>query len=176
MRKKKQKLKLPNGFSLIELLLVISIISFLASILLVALNNARIKARNASRSQNTQQLINAFYLGWDATGALPYITPNAACVSSGCYAGWNGFSADAATDAFLEPYIKKPADPQDTTRGYGGFLYFITFGGASPFDGSTVTGPVMVWLQEPPNADGICGGGKIWDITANYIECFYNFK
>src|SRR3989344_3143092 len=53
-----------KGFTLIELLVVISVISLLSSIVFASLNNARVKARNAKRIQDINQLVNAFNLGY----------------------------------------------------------------------------------------------------------------
>lgn len=78
MRNKKQK-----GFTLIELLVVIAIIGLLASIVLLALNSARAKSRDAKRLADVRQLITALELyyndfqGYPTTGTgLAGLSPN----------------------------------------------------------------------------------------------------
>jgi prepilin-type N-terminal cleavage/methylation domain-containing protein len=58
---KKQK-----GFTLIELLVVIAIIGILATIVLVSLNSARVKARDARRQSDIQQISLAMEMYYDA--------------------------------------------------------------------------------------------------------------
>lgn len=85
---------------MIELLVVISIIGFLATLALVSLNNARMKARDARRLSDMVQLSKALVLYYDANNSYP--------------AGGNTQGGDwpAAFKTALAPYIKiVPIDP-----------------------------------------------------------------
>lgn len=64
-----------RGFTLVELLVVISIIGFLSSTVIAAVNSARVRADNTSRTQTIQQYINALNLFITEKGRVPRPSP-----------------------------------------------------------------------------------------------------
>lgn len=99
--------KKSKGFTLIELLVVIAIIGILATIVLVSLNTARIKARDTRRVSDIRQIQLAMELYSDSNQANYPI---------------------ALTDALLGEYISKvPNDPVGVAIPY--FYAACTVGG-----------------------------------------------
>jgi prepilin-type N-terminal cleavage/methylation domain-containing protein len=65
-----------NGFTLVELLVVISIIGILSTFAMVSLNTARIKARDALRKGDMTQIRTALNLYYDDNDQYPSCTDN----------------------------------------------------------------------------------------------------
>lgn len=93
-------LSLSQGFTLVELLVVITIIGVLATLVLLQLGTARAKARDAKRISDVSQLRTSIELYFDDNG--------------GVYPG-------ALTTTNLSPYFSAPTLPVDPVTGA---LYF----------------------------------------------------
>jgi len=103
----------PRGFTLIELIVVIAIIGFLASIVFAALTDARLDARDKGRIDELKQLEKALNLYANDHNYFPRESEGA-----------NGNTATNATfRTMLEPYLQGiPVDPSGGTDTY--FYYY----------------------------------------------------
>lgn len=103
LRNKKQ-----TGFTLIELLVVIAIIGLLASVVLLALNSARQKSRDAKRLADMRQLASALELYFNDNSAYP----TSATQGSALYI-LGSVSAPGLSPKYigLIPAAPAPADP-----------------------------------------------------------------
>lgn len=164
-----------SGFTLIELLVVIAVIGILASVVIASLNSARVKSRNARRTNDIKQLLNAFNLGLEGAGALPSSAGAWVCVSASCYDGWAGQATDATVNNYLSLYLpQKSADPVGGIRGYGGYLYNSAWAGSIAFDGSSFpAGSYLYWPAEMIGSQTSCAPGRVLSYGANnaYASC-----
>ncbi|MBL8029756.1 MAG: prepilin-type N-terminal cleavage/methylation domain-containing protein [Candidatus Doudnabacteria bacterium] len=116
--KPKQKQK---GFTLIELLVVISIIGLLASVVLVSLNSARQKSRNAKRLADANQIAKGLEIFYNqalsyptGTGAVggTYTVAGGAVMGSSLLQAVNSLGTFNMTPTFMTsvPTAPTPAD------------------------------------------------------------------
>ena len=111
------------GFTLIELLVVISIIGLLASIVLVSVNSARVKARDARRMSDLKQLQLALEMYYDSNNAYPSTGGSwwGVCVNGGSR---TTSGANAYIPGLTPTYIAVlPTDPKGDTSSWSGYLY-----------------------------------------------------
>jgi prepilin-type N-terminal cleavage/methylation domain-containing protein len=107
-----------KAFTLIELLVVIAIIGLLSSVVLVAMNSSRAKARDARRQADVRQFQTALQLYYDTNNSYPAsggaVSPNG---------GWSNSndSSWATLQTALSTYVARlPADPKQSTSGWPG--------------------------------------------------------
>lgn len=129
-----------RGFTLIELLVVISIIGLLASVVLISLNNARVKGRDAKRAADIRQIATALELYNSDNGHYPITlctgnTWNWASFDSPMYSPTQFCSTQGgAVDGKnmtqeMAPYMNKAGDPKNL-GGDSGYLYTSDNGNA----------------------------------------------
>lgn len=115
-----------RGFSLIELLVVITIIGILAGALTISFNKAREMARDSKRQADLKEL----QLALELYKSQHRVYPDPGCGSS----GWNGPGPGdnyAACDEYIADlapeFIEKlPIDPNQDDSNDHGYLYYVS--------------------------------------------------
>ncbi|OGF19045.1 hypothetical protein A3G56_01535 [Candidatus Falkowbacteria bacterium RIFCSPLOWO2_12_FULL_45_10] len=106
-----------QGFTLIELLIVISIIGILSSMVVVSLNDARAKARDAKRLSDVRQMANVLAIAaTEGTRPLELAGCNAASAEKNVRSCTGPESVANALKLFSDPSVINPDDPSAICR------------------------------------------------------------
>lgn len=109
-------MKKQKGFTLIELLVVIAVIGLIASIISVALNDARARSRDLKRRTDLKQIYTALQLYFDDNGSYP--TTSGAWWGACAYGNYdtkgpNGYVPNLAPKYIANLPIDPLGQPQD---------------------------------------------------------------
>lgn len=115
------KFQLRLAFTMIELLVVISIIGLLASIILASINTARAKARDARRIEDIRQIQNALELYYYDFKQYPTVAGDPTCVTP----NWDcSYLGSPFLSALVPTYMSQiPMDPINATMGTVTYTY-----------------------------------------------------
>jgi len=131
-----------RGFTLIELLVVIAIIGILAAVVLVSLNSARAKSRDARRLADVRQVMTSLELYYNDNGGYP--DANASNVPA---------PAAANTGAAYSTYLASFPTPPSPGCAANTYVYSTTGGSTA----NARTGYQLVFCLEGP-AGGFSSG------------------
>lgn len=148
-----------GGFTLIELLVVISIIGVLSTIAMTSLNGARMKARDARRLSDMEQIKTALELYYADHGAYPPM-----------FSGPGSEACSAITSApsgWLSPYMNTvPADPV-----WSGSLPH-TYEYCQKYSGGFDTQTYVLWASLEASAGNV--NSSVWPV-GSYRSSGYNY-
>ena len=125
-----------RGFTLMELLMVVSLIGLFAAVIVSALNTAREKGRNSARIQQVNQYIRALELARSNNANAVFPTPavGATAVCLGDYPGttcWDGSVNEDATFPTVLLQTISTLPPGDLVSTYRGYTYQTTDSGVT---------------------------------------------
>lgn len=123
--------KSTSGFTLVEILIVVIIITILASIVAVSYNGAQGRARDSDRRADIANITKALEMYYDDNGAYPIPSATSSVIGNTWYssgdASWATFQS-----ALSSAMSDVPKDPTGTTNGNpinaGNYAYAYTSG------------------------------------------------
>jgi prepilin-type N-terminal cleavage/methylation domain-containing protein len=161
---------LHGGFTLIELLVVISIIGLLSSIVLSSLTSAKVKARNAKRLHDINQVILAVELYYNTYGTYP------GGDGDGC-GSWDVGNKDhpfltTAGVSRLGAILPNPPSDATATGDCTGYFYYRYPAGYLSCDSAKGAYYVIMATMEGgsgtyPGSHGFACGTGNWQTSAN---------
>ncbi len=147
-----------NGFTLIELLVVIAVIGILASVVMVSLNSARGKGRDARKIADFKSIATAFQLYYDTYGVMPsnYFTYG---INNEAEGGGNYelTMQDVVNAGFLPSIPRSPG---------GGTYAYYNYGA-----GNSIGAILVTTLEAAPNSTtGIPPSCRPWAAGQNWCD------
>ncbi len=119
LHKKTNSRKNNTGFTLVELMLVIAIVSLLASVVMAGLQKASSKGRDAKRISDLQSVAAALEIYYQDNNSYPAVS----CISSPWWGCWGSTTGQqGSTELRLLPGNYIPKMPQDPTFFDNGFV------------------------------------------------------
>lgn len=102
-----------KGFTLIELIIAVAVVGLLSLLVMIAVNNARQKPRNAKRLADVQQMQRSLELYYNDNGSYPTVATPVVLGSAGYTAlcGSGGFSSACAGTPYLSFIPEAPLPP-----------------------------------------------------------------
>lgn len=122
-----------RGFTLIELMVIISIIGLMSSVVLSAISSARVKARDTQRIRDLQEISKAVELYYDKYGYYPLRTGTGifGAVSTAGSANWASLETTLKTEGFLSALSRDPTNTGSVmTTGYA-YRYQVNAAGTA---------------------------------------------
>ena len=130
-----------QGFTIVELLVVIVVVGILASISTVAYSGVQARARDSQRHQDIQTIVKALDAYYLDNGEFPPGSCSSSCVINGVWSNTNDGSWANLRNALVPDYISElPTDPSPTIGtnpqsatafGYGYYANTGTYCGTS---------------------------------------------
>jgi prepilin-type N-terminal cleavage/methylation domain-containing protein len=176
-----KKMQTKKGFTLIEILVVVAIISLLAAIIVAGLTDARSGAKNNKRNEIARQYVIALGLYQGEYGQYPEIGPDSVnnttrvCLGTG-YPGGNcyilgGHSQNPAINTAISEFIPGTPASLDTTTAanqpFWGISYKCIEINCLDYE--------ISWVVEGGGSDAQCFGGATKDSLNSEIGiCTYS--
>ncbi len=152
-----------KGFTLIELLVVIAIIGLLASVVLVSLNSARAKARDAKKISDFAQISKAIQLYYDKNNTVP---PNLVNGNESCEFVTNTTQYVQTMQNFVSAGFLSSVPKSPGTQGYNrGYCYF-------DYGPNNNIGVLLVTQLESatPSTTGLSPSCRPWASGTNWCD------
>lgn len=194
-----QEISSSKGFTLVELLVVISIIGLLSSVVLISVTRARALARDTRRVQDLKAINTAFQL-YVQNGNTPqpvYATPRLNS-SPGFWDGWWDLSTNVSNGSFMDflqtsgVMAKVPVDPLNTPLGHNGqphnpgnrYVYYVVPAGYI-YQGGTCQNAANVYMlaitdletePRPPTnkfTEGRCD--CLWTNAPDFFRSYFDY-